>query len=120
MQVTVALPDIQPTLSAAQEVAIFRIVQEALTNISKHANAQSASVTLAADDQQLFLTICDDGVGVPSQPEMGIGLLSMRERAEELGGILSVQANEPTGSCVVAHFPLAGGESNGSDSRPDL
>ncbi len=116
----IQLPATRPTLSAALEVAVYRIVQEALTNISKHAHAHSATVTLEAEDDRLILTICDDGVGLPSQPEMGMGLHSMRERAEELGGTLTVRPNTPTGSCIFAQFPLEPGESDGSDSYPDL
>lgn len=124
LQTTIQLPESQPTLSAALEVAIYRIVQEALTNISKHAHARTATVALEADDLLLVLSICDDGVGLPSQPDIqsdrGMGLHSMRERAEELGGTLAVRPNRPTGSCIVAHFPLETGESHGTDPHSDL
>ena len=120
LQTAVQLPATRPILSAAMEVAVYRIVQEALTNISKHAYAHTATVTLEAEDDRLILTICDDGVGLPSQPEMGMGLHSMRERAEELGGTLTVRANTPTGSCIFAQFPLEPGESDGSDPYSDL
>ena len=120
LQTAVQLPATRLALSAAMEVAVYRIVQEALTNISKHAHAHTATVTLEVEDDRLILSICDDGVGLPSQPEMGMGLHSMRERAEELGGTLTVRPNTPTGSCIFAHFPLEPGESDGSDSYPDL
>ena len=120
LQTAIQLPATRPPLSAALEVAVYRIVQEALTNISKHAHAHSATVVLEAEDDRLILVICDDGVGLPSQPDMGMGLHSMRERAEELGGTLTMRPNIPTGSCIFAQFPLEPGESNGSDSRSDL
>jgi signal transduction histidine kinase len=120
LQTSVHLPAARPILSAALEVAVYRIVQEALTNISKHARAHTAMVTLEAENDRLILTICDDGVGLPSQPEMGMGLHSMRERAEELGGTLAVRPNTPAGSCIVAQFPLEPGESDGSDPYSDL
>jgi len=120
LQTFIQLPATRPSLSAALEVAVYRIVQEALTNISKHAHGQSATVLLDAEDDQLILIICDDGVGLPSQPDMGMGLHSMRERAEELGGTLTVGPNSPAGSCIVALLPLEQGESHGPDSNPDL
>ncbi len=120
LQTSIQLPATRPPLSAALEVAVYRIVQEALTNISKHAHAQSATVSLDAEDDRLILNICDDGVGLPSQPDMGLGLHSMRERAEELGGTLTVGPNSLAGSCIVALLPLEQGESHGPDSHPDL
>ncbi|RME48967.1 MAG: sensor histidine kinase [Chloroflexi bacterium] len=120
LQTAIRLPETQPALSAALEVAIYRIVQEALTNISKHAHARTATVVLEADDPQLVLSICDDGVGIPAQPDLGLGLHSMRERAEELGGVLTVRSNTPKGSCIIARFPLDTGDSHGTDSRSDL
>ena len=120
LQTAIHLPETQPTLSAALEVAIYRIVQEALTNISKHARARTTTVALEAGDHLLVLSICDDGVGIPAQPDMGMGLHSMRERAEELGGILTVRPNTPKGSCVTARFPLDTGDSHGTDPHSDL
>lgn len=120
LQTAIHLPETQPALSAALEVAIYRIVQEALTNISKHARARTTTVALEAGDHLLVLSICDDGVGIPAQPDMGMGQHSMRERAEELGGILTVRPNTPKGSCIIAGFPLDTGDSHGTDSHSDL
>ena len=56
--------------------------------------------------QEAVLTICDDGVGMASRTGTGMGLQSMRERAQELGGVLFIRPNSPTGCCIVAEFPL--------------
>ena len=117
---TIRLPAKEPVLTAAMEVAIYRIVQEGLTNVRKHARADNAAVTLDIDDERLILSIVDDGVGMPDQPIHGVGLHSMRERAEELGGTLNIHPNSPTGSCIVARLPLDPGATNGPDSHPHL
>ncbi|HVL24131.1 MAG TPA: GAF domain-containing sensor histidine kinase [Thermomicrobiales bacterium] len=76
-----------PPLSAATEVAAFRIVEEAVTNVIRHARASLVTVTLALEDDALRVTIEDDGIGLPLTPTgTGLGLQSMRERATELGG----------------------------------
>ena len=120
LQITLHLPAVRPTLSAATEVALYRIAQEALTNVSRHAQARAATVSLCSEDGQLVFTICDDGVGMPGETGAGLGLFSMRERAEELGGTLWIRPNSPSGCCVVARFPLQTGESHGRDPHPDL
>jgi signal transduction histidine kinase len=120
LHLTLTLPAVRPQLAAATEVAVFRIVQEALTNVSRHAHAHSASVTLAVDGGELLLTVFDDGVGLPPQPDYGLGLHSMRARAEELGGRLTVRPNGPAGCCIHAQLPLEIGGPHGPDSYSDL
>jgi signal transduction histidine kinase len=76
-----------PPLHAATEVAAFRIVEEAVTNVIRHARASIVTVTLALEGDALRVTIEDDGVGLPATlTGTGLGLQSMRERATELGG----------------------------------
>ena len=113
MKTAVSLPTTEPKLSAALEVAIYRITQEALTNISKHAEAGETAVTLKVHPLELSLSICDNGVGLPQVPTGGLGLPSMRERAEELGGVLNFKSNNPTGCCVMAQFPRDDGGDDG-------
>ena len=72
-------------LPAAVEVAAYRIASEALTNAVRHAGARRCDITLTADEA-LTVEVTDDGRGLPDDPIPGIGLSSMRERAEELGG----------------------------------
>ena len=85
LSVELEMPEDLPELSAAVEVAIYRIVEEALTNVVRHARATHCRVALSAE-RDVELTIADDGVGLPELRRPGVGLLSMRERAEELGG----------------------------------
>jgi signal transduction histidine kinase len=92
-------------LPAAVEVAAYRIVQEALANVVRHANAKQCRVALHIEREHLRLEIKDDGRGLPVKVEAGVGLTSMRERAEELGGDLALTANRP-GTTVTARLPL--------------
>ena len=101
-----ARPDPLPPLSAAVEVAAYYIVREALTNIQHHAAAAHGRVTLRVTAQQLSLQISDDGRGLPAQRPSGVGLQSMRERAEELGGTFTVRAWPGGGTQLTALLPL--------------
>jgi signal transduction histidine kinase len=102
----VTAPDPVPPLPAAVEVAAFRIAQEALTNVARHAHARRAAVSIAVDDA-LHLEIRDDGIGLPEDPHPGVGLISMRERARELGGSFEITTAEPGGTLVRVQLPLA-------------
>jgi signal transduction histidine kinase len=108
LSVTVTAPDPFPPLPAAVEVACYRIAQEALTNVARHAQARSAALTLAADasHQALTLEVVDDGCGLPGQLRAGVGLASMRERAAELGGICVIETAAGGGVRVYARLPL--------------
>ncbi len=104
---TVEAPDKLPPLPAAVEVAAYRIVQEALMNVSRHARASACTVRLACtDDLALTIAVTDDGVGLPDAPEGGVGLSSMRERAAELGGECEIVRTLPSGTRVFARLPL--------------
>ncbi|MDL4771424.1 MULTISPECIES: sensor histidine kinase [Thermomonosporaceae] len=94
-------------LPAAAEVAAYRIVQEALTNVHRHAKAGKAVVRLHLNGD-LHVTVGDDGVGVPAGVRSGIGMSSMRERAAELGGSCTVGPGPEGGTLVRARLPLNG------------
>jgi signal transduction histidine kinase len=103
----VEAPDELPPLPAAVEVAAYRIVQEALTNVSRHARASACTVRLACPDgRALTVEVTDDGVGLPDVPEGGVGLRSMRERAAELGGECEIVRSRPSGTRVFARLPF--------------
>jgi signal transduction histidine kinase len=101
-------PEKLPPLPAAVEVACYRIVQEALTNVARHARAKTCHVSLSVDRDEgvLEVEITDDGVGIPEERVAGVGLSSMRERAEELGGTLEVEPRPEGGTRVLARLPL--------------
>ena len=90
------------------ETAIYRIVQESLTNVVKHAQAQSVSVVVTRSDGRIKAVIEDDGTGF--EPETisdgGIGLLGMRERIELLDGSLTVESSERSGTTVAVEVPV--------------
>jgi signal transduction histidine kinase len=102
----ISAPDPLPALPAAVEVAAFRIAQEALTNVARHARAEHARVSLAVDGM-LDLEIEDDGCGLGPDPQAGVGLTSMRERATELGGGFELVAPAAGGTLVRVRIPLA-------------
>jgi signal transduction histidine kinase len=99
-------PQSFPRLSAAVEVAAYHIVLEAVTNVIHHAQAEICEVSLALGNGNLKLEIKDDGVGLPKTRNHGIGLDSMRERAEELGGRFELSSSQ-TGTQVCAEIPTA-------------
>ena len=78
-------------LSDAQRVTLFRVCQEGLNNVVKHANAHSVTIRTRASGEQLQLVLEDDGRGLPqSRPQQGYGLLGIRERVQALGGSLQL------------------------------
>jgi signal transduction histidine kinase len=105
LSVLVEAPEDLPNLPAAVEVAVYRIVQEALTNVVRHARAKSCVVRLAVNED-VALEIVDDGVGIPAERSAGVGLSSMRERASELGGSCVVQSVPKGGTQVLVRLPL--------------
>jgi signal transduction histidine kinase len=106
IDVVVQAPDAFVGLPAAVEVAGLRIALEALTNVVRHSGAARASVVLTIDDRELLVAVTDDGRGMPVDGSPGIGLGSMRERAEELGGSLRVEPGTGGGTQVVARLPI--------------
>ena len=89
-------------------IHIYRIVQEALTNVSRHAGAKEAWVRLAQHDGRVALTIEDRGRGLPAGDAVarGVGLVSMRERAELMGGTFAIRPAHPRGVVVHVEVPL--------------
>jgi signal transduction histidine kinase len=98
-------PDDLPTLSAAVETAAYRIALEALANAHRHANAGDCRVRLSVGNG-LRIEIEDDGIGLAEPFEAGVGLSSIRERADELGGSVLVERLVPNGTRVLAILPL--------------
>jgi signal transduction histidine kinase len=88
---TVRAPDELPQLSAAVEVAVYWIVNEAVTNVLRHASARHCVVTLAVGEGAILLSVSDDGVGL-GEWRAGVGTSSMAERAAELGGVLRLES----------------------------
>jgi len=103
---TVDAPRQLPRLPAAVEVAAYRVVSEAIHNVLKHAQATRCEVRIVVSESHLGLSVLDDGKGLPSGFNPGVGLRSMQERASELGGTLQIQPSDGGGTRVVAQFPI--------------
>jgi signal transduction histidine kinase len=118
LQVTIMAPDCLPPLPAAVEVAAYRIIQEGLTNVTRHAHAANCTIHLELTGA-LTIEIVDDGIGLPTEHRIGIGLSSMRERAAELGGNCVIERGPNVGTRVYARLPLLEGEADGRDAHSD-
>ena len=92
------------------ETAVYRIIQEALTNVARHAHATRVWVGLTGDGDELRLEVRDDGVGLPADNgatrPRGIGLIGIRERVRALGGTVSLSSGPDGGACLSASLPL--------------
>ncbi|WP_243297989.1 sensor histidine kinase [Bacillus litorisediminis] len=98
-------PESCPPLPAAVEVAVFRIVQEAITNVVRHSGAKQCIIDITLD-KTLLLTVIDDGLGLSDNLQFGIGIKSMKERAEELGGSFYVHSPSAGGTEIKAELPI--------------
>ena len=105
LRITLDAPEPLPPLPAAVEVATYRIVQEAVTNVVRHAQARTCTIRFALDDG-LDLDICDDGRGIAAGQHAGVGLTSIRERAAELGGMCEIEPVPTGGTRVHVRLPL--------------
>lgn len=110
LRVSVEAPSQLPPLPAAVEVAAYRIVQEAVTNVVRHAQAHNCLVRLALEypgkDTRLRVEVEDDGQGLPIDHLAGVGFQSMHERAAQLGGSCHIESVNGNGVRVTAVFPL--------------
>jgi signal transduction histidine kinase len=110
LQCTESIPEIEMKFSPDAAIGVFRIAQEALTNILKHAEAKSADLAISIDKDTLTLRISDDGKGIPSN-RVGIstshGLVAMRHRIAGLGGVWDVRTPSSGGTVVTAVIPLS-------------
>jgi signal transduction histidine kinase len=89
------------------QMALFRIVQECLANVYRHSGSTTARVRLVQSESEIALEVADDGRGIQGNPSMGVGTASMRERVQELGGLLDI-VSASGGTTVKVVIPLAG------------
>ncbi len=106
LQILIEAPECLPSLPAAVEVAAYRIAREALTNVVRHAQAKHCLLRLGLRDRVLTLQITDDGKGIAPLHHIGVGWLSMQERASELGGGCTITRGAPSGTTIRVNFPL--------------
>ncbi|MGA9884270.1 MAG: ATP-binding protein [Candidatus Acidiferrales bacterium] len=127
MEVPVEVEPDFPRMSAEAEIALFRILQESLTNVHRHSGSSRVQVNLHSKDDEIVLEIRDFGKGVSPEvlssaaPKvaLGVGILGMRERVRQLSGRLEIVSHENQGTLVAVHLPLHDGQTNGSGApRP--
>jgi signal transduction histidine kinase len=106
LEILLEIQEPLPPLSAATEVAAYNILREGLSNVVRHSGAIRCTVRISCG-KKLRLTIRDDGTGLPQNYKPGVGLASMRERAEELGGSCTILSLPSGGTEVAAQFPLS-------------
>ena len=102
-------PDEEPRFKSEASIALFRIAQEAFSNILKHSGAKTADISLDMDDETLLLRIADDGAGIPVGQLTAIashGLASMRHRVRALGGRLDVRSPASGGTLLIVQIPI--------------
>jgi signal transduction histidine kinase len=99
-------------LPAPIEITLYRVLQEAMTNIAKHANAERITVALEADPGGVRLVVEDDGTGfddaatvTPERPTRGFGLLGIRERLAAVGGSLTIETAPNRGTALFCQIP---------------
>ncbi|MFY9659047.1 MAG: PAS domain-containing protein [Terriglobales bacterium] len=120
----VSVPQEDFPLDADRSTAIFRILQEALTNVTRHAEAKMVRASLAQQDGNVLLVVQDDGKGIresdiESSSRTSLGLLGMKERAEACGGELQIWGDPGTGTTVALQIPLAESRhQGGNDADP--
>ena len=120
--VTINAPDSVPELSAAAELALYRALQEALSNVARHSEASAVDVELFYDGSELTLNVRDDGRGPPAGDfdtlaDGRMGLAGMRERALALGGSVELEAREQTGTLLRIRIPVTDLNHNSRSDR---
>jgi PAS domain S-box-containing protein len=113
LAVAMDLESLSAAVGKEAELCLFRVAQEALTNVARHASTQAASVTLRQADGGLLLAVRDEGIGFdPAKPRQGrsLGLASMRERVHLVNGTLDIETAAGQGTTLVAWVPALAGE----------
>jgi signal transduction histidine kinase len=108
--VEIAMAGLPPDLPEEVEIAVFRVVQEALTNVQRHAHARNVGVLVTTKGDRIRVLVEDDGVGfTPADPTDRLGLTGMRERIALIGGEVTVESSPGKGAVIVVEIPLRGG-----------
>ncbi len=114
LEVSVIAGERKRRMGAQVEIALFRIAQEAMNNVAKHAHARRVEVTFTSSKGESMLSIADDGVGVDAEPDDGprarggFGMVTMRERSRAIGGRLEVRRRPGGGAVVIVTVPTKG------------
>jgi signal transduction histidine kinase len=124
LRVQVSVSDLDGGLGEEHKTCIYRIVQEALNNSARHAQASTVQVAVRAEPGKILLTVQDDGSGFDAHRVRGLGLLGMEERVRHLGGLFEIDSQPGRGTSLRVELPLANlvveshvAESNGTHSH---
>jgi signal transduction histidine kinase len=108
VQVKMKVTGTPRSLPSSAETALLRISQEAMHNVTKHAQAKNVKITFSFMEDLFVMDIADDGLGFePSKIRNGFGMKTMRDRAEELGGTLTVESEQGMGTAVAVSMPIS-------------
>ncbi|MGD1043781.1 MAG: sensor histidine kinase [Bacteroidota bacterium] len=120
IEVKLQQPATIPSMGDAMTTGVYRIIQEALTNVARHSEATRAEVTMRLNDGELHVEIADNGKGIDQamivHPE-SLGILSMQERARMLGGKIAITSNPGKGTCIVLSAPIHNGNQSTTESN---
>jgi signal transduction histidine kinase len=111
-----------PRLTPALETMVFRIIQEALTNVFRHSAAKKCWVSVAKKENQVRVTVRDDGKGITDEiaafnPEkIGVGIGGIRQRIKEVGGVMTLRNGQPQGAILETVIPIAMGAAHGQSA----
>jgi len=106
IKVTVTAGNVPDSLPDEMRTAVYRLVQEALYNVSRHSGAKSATVNVRQEDGSLLLTVEDDGSGFDAAKMRGLGILGMEERIRQLGGEFEIRSAPGKGTELRARLPI--------------
>ena len=99
--------DLNDSLSPHQEITAFRIIQELVGNVLKHAQATSLEISLNRSDDQIIVMVEDDGKGFDVRTKSGgIGMQNMQQRIESIGGKMYIDSHEKSGTSVILEIPV--------------
>lgn len=116
LRVDIAEKNVSDTLPEEYKTCVYRVVQEALSNCSKHARAKSVRIVVRQELERLLLTIEDDGKGFDVHRVRGLGLVGMSERVTHLSGTFEAKSQEGRGTLLRIELPLANGHLLGGSS----
>jgi two-component system NarL family sensor kinase len=123
LQVDLQVQGQRQRLDPLVETVFFRVAQEALTNVIRHAQCDQASLELSFEPKQVVLSVRDQGVGITTEtadsPERGWGLEGMRERVESIKGQLQISSPESGGTLVKVIVPMNSSKNSVTEEMPD-
>jgi signal transduction histidine kinase len=111
MEVEVQSESVSEELGDETKVCVYRLVQEALNNAARHADAKNANVKVAQNSHEITVRVHDDGHGFDAERQRGMGILGMEERVKRLGGTLTIESATGKGTTVSAEIPIRIGNS---------